>query len=168
MPGVLDALARLATTPFKLVIATNQSVIGRKLITRETLDEIHCRMLAQIQQAGGRVDFIACCPHHPDAGCACRKPLPGLLLEASRALALDLRRSYFVGDSLKDLQAGLAAGCTTVLVRTGVGEGTMTRLHELNGHQPVIVKDLVAAVDWILEREQNSLAPVHTRDSQLL
>ncbi len=154
LEGVLDALARLATTDFKIVIISNQSVIGRQLATRETVEDIHRRMVQQIEQAGGRIHHIAYCPHRPDEGCTCRKPRPGLLCESSRLLDLDLTHSYFIGDSFADLEAGMSVGCATVLVRTGMGKKTLARLDELNGRRPVVVDDLAAAVDWILERER--------------
>ncbi len=154
LDGSLEALARLAATDFKIVVVTNQSVIGRKLVTREVVEDIHRRMLEQIRQAGGRVDYVACCPHHPDENCECRKPRPGLVLEASRVLNLDLSRSYFIGDSFRDLEVSAAVGCTPVLVRTGVGQETLRRLDEQNGHRPAIVDDLADAVAWILECER--------------
>ncbi len=155
LEGSLDGLARLATTDFKIVIASNQSAVGRKLITRETLEEIHWRMTEQIEEAGGRVDHVAYCPHTPEEECDCRKPRPGLLIQASRKLELDPSRSYMIGDSWRDIEAGEAAGCTIVLVRTGMGQDTLTRLDELNGHRPAVVDNLTAAIDWIIERERS-------------
>lgn len=151
--GALSALAQLAGSKFKIVITTNQSAIGRQLTTRETVDDIHRRMLHAIVQAGGRVDRILYCPHRPDEGCQCRKPRPGLLLQARQELLLDLTDSYLVGDSVEDMQAGLAVGCTTLLVLTGRGRDAVANLQEL-GQQPIIAENLTDAVNAILHREQ--------------
>jgi D-glycero-D-manno-heptose 1,7-bisphosphate phosphatase len=118
----LSALRRAACTPYKIVIVTNQSAIGRGLLSQEQAAEINGRLVAEIVKAGGRVDGIFICPHTPADGCACRKPRPGLILQAAGALSLDLNRSILIGDALSDLQAGHAAGVGQVaLVRTGRG-----------------------------------------------
>jgi D-glycero-D-manno-heptose 1,7-bisphosphate phosphatase len=118
----LAALARAAQTPYRIVIVTNQSAIGRGLLSPETADEINGRLLHEIESAGGRVDGVFVCPHTPQDQCRCRKPRPGLLLQAAEALSIDLSRSIVVGDALSDLQAGRAAGVgQAVLVRTGRG-----------------------------------------------
>jgi D-glycero-D-manno-heptose 1,7-bisphosphate phosphatase len=120
----ISALARAARTPYKLVIVTNQSAIGRGLLPAETAGEINRRLVQEIEQAGGRVDGIFVCPHTPQEQCDCRKPQPGLILQAAKALSVDLSRSILIGDALSDLQAGLAAGIPRVaLVRTGRGAG---------------------------------------------
>jgi D-glycero-D-manno-heptose 1,7-bisphosphate phosphatase len=150
----LDALARLAQSDFKVVVTSNQSAIGRRLITRETVEEIHRRMRQQIVDSGGRVDQILYCPHRPQDDCPCRKPRPGLLTQACHNLQIDLAGSYIIGDSLEDIRAGLAVGCSTVLVQTGRGRIAQEQLAELNGHQPTIVEDLADAVEWILSHER--------------
>lgn len=121
-PQALQALAHLAAWPGKIVVVTNQSPVGRGLMSMERMVQINRRLLAQIRDAGGRVDGLFVCPHAPHVGCNCRKPRPGLLLQAAQALSLDLSRSVLIGDSLSDLQAGKAAGLRqTALVRTGRG-----------------------------------------------
>ena len=121
-PQALEALAKLSKSAYKLVMVTNQSGIGRGLISFEAADEINQKLLTEIQASGGRIDGVFMCPHAPVDNCACRKPAPGLLLQAADALSLDLSRSYMIGDALTDLQAGLAAGVKQVmLVRTGRG-----------------------------------------------
>ncbi len=151
--GTLGALARLANTNLGVAIISNQSAIGRNLVTCETIEDIHRRMLLAIEQAGGHVDHIAYCPHRPDEQCACRKPRPGLLIESGRRLDVDLTKSYLIGDSVGDIQAGMAVGCTTLLVRTGLGQEASAGLSRLDGHLPVVVDDFSAAVDWILTHE---------------
>jgi len=129
LPGVLRALQLLAASPYAIVIITNQSAVGRGLLTLRTLDEIHARMVQVIREAGGRIDAIYYCPHHPDVGCMCRKPRPGLLLQAARDLDLCLSRSWLIGDSPRDLQAAAAVGVRAVLVRTGHGDTTLNLLN---------------------------------------
>jgi D-glycero-D-manno-heptose 1,7-bisphosphate phosphatase len=153
LDGALDALRCLAATKFKVAVVSNQSAIGHKVVERQVLEDIHGRMLAEIASAGGRVDRVYYCPHRPDEGCECRKPRPGLLFQASRELGLDLSRSFFVGDSYQDVAAGVAAGCTPILVRTGRGETAANGPVPPGIESPVIVQDLNAAVMWILGGE---------------
>ncbi|MBN2145974.1 MAG: D-glycero-beta-D-manno-heptose 1,7-bisphosphate 7-phosphatase [Anaerolineales bacterium] len=122
IPGVLEALASLSTLPYKIVIVTNQSAIGRGLVALKTAKEINQRLLRLILNSGGRVDGLFMCPHAPEDRCACRKPQPGLLLQAAHELSLDLQHSILIGDAWSDLQAGKAAGVPNlVLLRTGRG-----------------------------------------------
>ena len=152
LDGSLIAMARLAATDYQVIVVTNQSAIGRSLVGREIVDEIHQRMVAQIEQAGGRVDKVLICPHRPSENCDCRKPRAGLLLRARQEHNLDLSCSYFIGDSLEDLMAASAVGCIAILVLTGRGAETLTKL-ERDTDPVVVVKDLAAAVAWILDRE---------------
>lgn len=150
LPGVLAAMQRLAASPLVVVVVTNQSAVGRGLMSGATLDSINRGIVDLVQQAGGRIDAVYACPHAPEAGCTCRKPQPGLLLHAARELGIDLARSYLVGDAVSDMQAALAAGCQPILVRTGRGEKQMGRLAASGlSHLPVAA-DLAEAVDWIL------------------
>jgi D-glycero-D-manno-heptose 1,7-bisphosphate phosphatase len=121
--GVPEALACLGATPYRIIIVTNQSVIGRGIISLKTAQEINERLISSIRQTGGRIDAIFMCPHTPEEDCQCRKPKPGLILQAATDLCLDLTRSIMVGDGLSDLMAGQAAGIPiNILVRTGRGE----------------------------------------------
>jgi len=121
-PQALAALARASDSLYKIVLVTNQSAVGRGIISLQAAQEINRRLVTVIQEAGGRVDGVFMCPHAPEEGCDCRKPQPGLLHQAARALDLDLPRSILVGDSLSDLLAGEAAGVgQVVLVRSGRG-----------------------------------------------
>jgi D-glycero-D-manno-heptose 1,7-bisphosphate phosphatase len=122
-PQALKALARLKDSPYKIVLVTNQAGIGKGLIPREVVEEIHTYIITQVEQAGGRIDAVFVCPHTPADGCDCRKPLPGLLLAAAQSLCLDLSRSIMIGDALSDIEAGQRAGVKqTVLVLTGRGK----------------------------------------------
>ncbi len=122
LPGALEALASLRDAPWRIVIVTNQSPIGRGLVARETIDAINERIIAQIEAAGGRIDAAYICPHAPEDGCDCRKPQPGMLQQAAADLDIDLGQSIMVGDALTDVGAGQCAGVAeAVLVRTGRG-----------------------------------------------
>lgn len=122
LPGALSALERLASSDYRIVMVTNQSAVGRGLMTLEAAQEINRRLVELIQQAGGRVDGVYLCPHAPDEACTCRKPQPGLILQAAAELSLDLGRSVLVGDAISDLLAGQTAGVgRLVLVLTGRG-----------------------------------------------
>ncbi len=122
LPGALDAFRLLATGPHRIIVVSNQSAIGRGLVSREAVDEIHARMIEAVRTGGGRIDAVYYCPHRPEDDCSCRKPRPGLLLRAARDLDLDLEGSWLIGDDLRDLESAVAAGVRPVLVRTGHGK----------------------------------------------
>jgi D-glycero-D-manno-heptose 1,7-bisphosphate phosphatase len=122
--GAMEAIARLAQAGYRIVVATNQSGISRRLFTTRTLFEIHEGLQRAATQAGGRIDAFFFCPHAADSRCQCRKPEPGMLLEIARRFNVSLKDVYMVGDSLKDTQAAAAAGARPVLVLTGKGRKT--------------------------------------------
>ncbi len=130
IPGSAEAIAALNRAGWPVVIVTNQSGVARGVIPFGALAGVHQHLMELLRGYGARVDGVYFCPHHP-AGeleefrveCACRKPQPGLLLQAASALGPDLNGSWMVGDRLSDLEAGAAAGCRTILVRTGLGSG---------------------------------------------
>lgn len=128
VPGVLPALRSLARSACPIVIVTNQAIVHRGDVSQHNVDAIHRRMRAEITRSGGRIDGIYCCPHTPEEGCDCRKPEPGLLLQAARDFSIDLPNSVFVGDALTDIQAGKKLGCRTILVRTGRGRAALEQL----------------------------------------
>lgn len=152
LPGVLEALRCLTQLGWPIIVVSNQSAIGRGLLTPPAVDEIHERMVDAIRRAGGRVDAVLYCPHHPDARCLCRKPQPGLLWEAQARFHLDLARSFLVGDAESDMLAALAVGSRPILVKSGRGMEQLARL----GHHILryvhVVNDLMEAADWIRER----------------
>lgn len=122
IPGALSALSNLSRSPYKIVMVTNQSAVGRGILSLSTAQAINQRIVAEIEKSGGRIDAVFICPHAPKDACDCRKPKPGLILQAARSLNLDLTRSIMVGDALSDLSAGQNAGVgQTFLVRTGRG-----------------------------------------------
>jgi D-glycero-D-manno-heptose 1,7-bisphosphate phosphatase len=140
-PWALAALARLSGSPYKIVIVTNQSAVGRGILSLDEAHSINHRLIREIEKAGGCVDGLFMCPHAPSDHCDCRKPKPGLLLQAASALDLDLSRSILVGDALTDVQAGQAAKIpTNVLVRTGRGS-LQSVLPEARSLEPFPVYD---------------------------
>jgi len=122
--GSLEAIARFTQAGFRVVVATNQSGVGRGLFDMATLNAIHDKMHKAVNQLGGRIDAVFLCPHAQDAGCACRKPQPGMLLEIAERFNVALVGVPAIGDSLRDLQAASAAGARPILVLTGKGEPT--------------------------------------------
>ncbi len=145
LPGALDAIARLTTAGFAVVVASNQSGIGRGLFTRDTLGAIHAKMTAAIEEAGGRLAGIFFCPHAPQDGCDCRKPLPGLLRQIEAAFGCSLAGQPVVGDSVRDLRAAQAVGARAILVRTGNGRQTEAQLVDVAGVE--VYDDLAAVAD---------------------
>lgn len=116
LPGSLEALRDLTAAGFRIVVITNQSGIGRGLFSESTLDAIHAAMRAAVEQTGGRIDGIYFCPHLPGAGCQCRKPAPGLLLDAARDFGASLDGVAFIGDKESDVGAAIAVGARPILV----------------------------------------------------
>jgi rfaE bifunctional protein nucleotidyltransferase chain/domain len=116
LPGVAGALRALQAEGFRLVLVSNQSGIGRGLISRHQADAVNQRFIEELEQRGVRLDAAHYCPHSPDEGCSCRKPAPGLLLDAARELKLELGRSFMVGNTAADVEAGRSAGCRTILL----------------------------------------------------
>lgn len=122
--GSLEAIARLTQAGFRVFVATNQSGVGRGLFDMVALNAIHNKMHKAVNQLGGRIDAVFFCPHAPEAGCACRKPKPGMLLAIAERLNIALAGVPAIGDSRRDLEAARAAGARPILVLTGKGEQT--------------------------------------------
>jgi D-glycero-D-manno-heptose 1,7-bisphosphate phosphatase len=122
--GSIEAIARLTQAGYRIVVATNQSGIARGYFNTRTLFEIHETLQRAAAQAGGRVDAFFFCPHAADSACACRKPQPGMLVEAARRFNVSPEDTYMVGDARRDVEAAAAAGAKPVLVLTGKGRKT--------------------------------------------
>jgi D-glycero-D-manno-heptose 1,7-bisphosphate phosphatase len=125
IPGSLEAITTLNQRGYRVVIATNQSGIGRGLLDMAAFNAINDKMTRQLAQVGGRIDAIFYCPHAADAQCECRKPKPGMLREISRRYNSDLKDVPVVGDALRDLQAAHTVGARPILVTTGKGKLTL-------------------------------------------
>lgn len=119
LPGSLEAIAKLTQAGFRVVVVTNQSGVGRGLFDAATLAEIHAAMIAAARAHGGEIAAVFFCPHRPDEGCSCRKPRPGLLLQAAEAFGSHLAGVPFIGDKLSDVEAARAAGARPILVGAG-------------------------------------------------
>lgn len=149
IPGSLEAIALLSQAGYRVLVATNQSGVGRGLFEMATLNAIHDKMHRALGLAGGRIDGIFYCPHANDAGCNCRKPKPGMLEEIAHRFGVSLEGVPFIGDSLRDLQAAVAVGAQPILVLTGKGKKTRK-----DGGLPegtVVFDDLAAAVRSLLQ-----------------
>jgi len=143
-PEAMEALATLGKTDFLIVVITNQSGIGRGFFDHDTLSVLHSHMVEQVTNHGGRIDAIYYCPHHPDDGCACRKPHPGLLMNANQDMGIDLTRSYFIGDQESDVLAAHAAGCKAVILNRSGATSTESKAEKS-------AADLVEAVTWVVD-----------------
>ena len=157
LPGALEAIARLNHAGWHVVVASNQSGLGRGLFDVASLNAVHAKMYKMLAAVGGRIDAVFYCPHTPDDNCHCRKPEPGLFEQIGERYGIDLKGVAVVGDALRDVVAGARAGCEPHLVLTGNGaayrEGALpvilpetfpanTRVHE----------DLSAFADWMVAR----------------
>lgn len=148
IPGSLEAIARLNQAGYRVVVATNQSGIGRGLFDMAVLNTIHTKMHKAVAQAGGRIDALFYCPHAAETKCACRKPLPGMFLDIAARFNVQLSAVPAVGDSLRDLQAAAAVGAAPMLVKTGKGTATLNTGNLPDG--TVVFNDLAEVVTHIL------------------
>ena len=134
LPGSREAIAKLTQAGHRIIVCTNQAGIARGTLSVEAVEDIHHRMKDSIYDIGGEIEKVYYCPHDRDGDCSCRKPRPGMLLRARDELGIDLHDAVFIGDSITDIRAGLAAGIHTVLVLSGLGlEQFREHLQEVNG-----------------------------------
>jgi D-glycero-D-manno-heptose 1,7-bisphosphate phosphatase len=161
LPGVLDALTMFVLMQYKLIVISNQTVVARGLLDEQGVKRLHSNIIFLIaQQTGILLDDFFFCPHHPDASiekyrtnCTCRKPEPGMILEASAKHHIDLKNSYMIGDRISDCIAGIKAGCSTVMLQTGChSEKPITGVSndDLTTYHPDFICDtLLDAAQWI-------------------
>ena len=145
------SLLRIQAAGYKIVVVTNQSAVGRGLLSIQTAEAINDKLIETIRENGSHVDRVYMCPHQPDEGCDCRKPKPGMILRAVRELDLDLSRSWMIGDAWSDLLAGQSAGARgLIMVKTGRGfdQSRTSKPESLQGYS--LVDDLEKAVDTLL------------------
>ncbi len=168
LPNVGEALRRLAAAGGLLVLVTNQSGIARGFVDRETVDHIHGRLQEMLAADGAALDHIEICPHWPsetlpdgELACDCRKPHPGMVLRARVELGLEGRSvpEFVVGDKRSDLELARTIGAHSILVRTGDGAKAEGELTAHSSEADVVVDDLGAAVEWILERMVPGVRP---------
>lgn len=145
IPGSLAAIGRLTKAGFTVVVASNQSGLGRGLFDQQALNAIHARMQAELAKAGGRLDGIYYCPHKPEVHCDCRKPKTGLFQQIAAHYRMDMRGVPAIGDSARDLAAAKAAGARPILVKTGRGLETLKQMPDVE-----VYADLAAAADHLL------------------
>lgn len=161
LPNSLEAIRLVNRAGYLAIVVTNQSGVARGLFEEDLVREVHRQLASRVEAAGGLLDAIYYCPHHPREGsppyrteCDCRKPKPGMLLRAAREHAVELDGSYMIGDSLVDLEAGRAAGVGVVHVLTGYGRGLLEHQPERLAAPPLhTAEDLLGAVRFILGRD---------------
>lgn len=152
-PWTGPAIRRINESGMKAVLITNQSGIERGYFDQTMLNEVHDLLNAELARHQAKLDAVYVCPHHPDTGCECRKPKPGMLLRAQRELSIDLTRSYVVGDRYLDVEAAHKAGARSVLVLTGNGSVELEK-HKDFPYQPhFVAENLLHAVEAILDGE---------------
>ncbi len=156
IPGAPEAIRRLNESGFLVIVVTNQSGVARGYFSREDVDRLHEHIQRELAKIGTAIDALYLCPHHPEKGkgefkvdCDCRKGRPGMLLQAAAEHGIDLAASWMIGDKRADLEAGRAAGCQSLLVRTGYGEEEMAK--GAGALAAAVVDDLSAAADYILD-----------------
>lgn len=150
IPGAIDAIAALKKTGFLVIVVTNQAGIARGYYDEADMNSLHATINMELQKHGAPIDGFYYCPHHPEFGevreCECRKPMPGLIEQARQDFAIDLGRSWLVGDKVSDIQAGLVAGVKSILVLTGYGNKEHAQLAE----DDICVTDIAAASRYII------------------
>jgi len=151
IPGSLEAIGRLSQAGIAVAICSNQSALGRGMISQETFQALHAKMMLAIEEKGGEIGHAAYCPHKPEEGCACRKPNPGLLEESMAALGMSAADVLMIGDSTKDMQAAHAVEVPGWLVQSGYNDADAI-LEKSRALMPDIkaFPDLAAAVDVLL------------------
>ena len=153
IPGAPEAIRLLNRAEIMVVVVTNQSGVARGYYTEEDVESLHRHIARELERVGAHVDAWFYCPHHPSGRgsyalpCTCRKPLPGMLFDAAKRYDIDLETSIMIGDKLADIEAGQAAGCQTVLVRSGYG----TSEEQHAGPQTVVCDDLLSAVKLLVK-----------------
>jgi len=159
IPGAAEAVRKLNARGIVTCIISNQSGVARGFLSENDLVPIHAKMEREMQEGGATINRIYYCPHHPTAGvppynidCGCRKPKPGMLQQGARDFGIDLTRSFVVGDSIVDVQAGIAVGARTILVLTGYGAATQETIGREKIHVDAVVPSIIGAVDFILTR----------------
>lgn len=155
-PGAAKALANIkARLNFKLVVVSNQSGVARGLITKDMVDKVNKRINELLAEENVSIDAFYYCPYHPDFNskeeCECRKPSPKLVFDAAEDLNIDLSKSYFIGDTVADIECGFNAGLKTILVKTGYGLESISMLQKQNKIPTFVAENLTDACNYIIQ-----------------
>jgi histidinol-phosphate phosphatase family protein len=154
LPGVAEGVALLNRAGFTVIVVTNQRCIAKGLMTVVELENMHQKMTELLAASGAIIDGAFYCPHEIELVCECRKPAPGMLLNAARLHAIDLSASWMIGDSDIDIQAGANAGCKTVrLIAGGEASDNAQRVSTSTTHADITARSFLEAIRWIFERE---------------
>lgn len=147
--GAGEALKQWQAAGYLLIVITNQSGIGRGYFTQQAVDAVHERIVLEYQHFGVLLDDIFICPHHPQAGCSCRKPSPQMVIEAAKKYNIALSQSFFIGDAPSDLECAIKAQCHPILLLSGLGQSTVKETARYSVTIPVFDKlsDTVALID---------------------
>lgn len=154
LPGAKEALVRLSSTDFLIIVITNQAIVNRGIVPAEVVEGIHHRMVREVVAVGGRIDRVVYCPHRPDENCSCRKPQPGMLLQTAQEMGIDLTHSWLIGDAWSDMVAARRAGCGRYLVLTGRGRRELVRCWQMGERGFRIALNLDFAIRSLLRRER--------------
>lgn len=146
LPGAVEGLRRMQDMGFGLALLTNQSGVGRGYFTEDDVHAVNNRLLSLLREQNVRIDAVYHCPHAPEENCRCRKPEPGMMLQAAGELGFDPFESFMIGDKLADMQLGRNAGAVSILVRTGKGAQEEDACRGIADH---VVDDLAQAADII-------------------
>lgn len=168
IPGSIEAIARLHQAGFTVVIATNQSGLARGKFDLDDLESMHEKLTGLVETAGGEISAIFYCPHAPEDNCKCRKPKAGLIDAIEAEFNISAEGVPFIGDTLRDLQAGTVKGCKPILVKTGNGSTTLARLQDSSANADTglpqvsladvrVFEDLAAATDYLINPENEIL-----------
>jgi len=145
LPGSLEALKELNQAGFGVIVISNQAGVAKGLYTKQDLDELTGNMLREVEAVGGRITAVNYCTHQDEDNCDCRKPKTGMFHKAAEGLDVNFSKTFFIGDSRRDVLAGRAVGCKTIFVRSG-----NTKLEDLDVPCDFVTKDLLEAVDKIV------------------
>ena len=151
MPGSIDAIKMLRSLGYKIVVVSNQSGIGRGILTEKMVTEVNASFLRRLEDEDAPADALYFCPHHPDDNCDCRKPKTGMIERAVGELGLDLENAVVIGDKLADVKLGRNIGAKTILVLTGYGRKVLDELRDWNPDEKpdFVAENLLGAASWL-------------------
>ena len=150
--GAIEALKKLKEAGYRIYLVSNQGGISKGYFTQEDLDEVNEKMLSEIEKGGGKIDELYYCPHHDKDNCNCRKPKTGLIEQAMKKADFDLKNTFIIGDSIRDIEAGKRMGMKTIFVLSGKTPVSETKSWAIQPDS--IKKDLLEAVEWLLKEKR--------------